>query len=299
MKILLRIITGLIVILFIFFQSSTISLTEGLNAVVTHFGNPDRIIKTSGLHYRYPWPIDNVYYFDVRKRIFNTRFTQTLTRDKRSIILMSYVVWKIENPLTVLQTMGDKNNAENKLDGLISSAKNNVMGNYNLDALVSTDKSKIKINEIESKILDAIYDKILNKFGIKILQIGIKRIAFPKNNTTAIFDQMKAERAQYAAKYRAEGRMEASKIRSDTELEVAKINAKATEISAEIRGKTDKEASEIYATAHKQGKDFYRIKRSLDSMEKLVDNNGVFIIRSDEAPFDVLKMDKTGGQKID
>jgi membrane protease subunit HflC len=292
MKLLLRILVGVLVLFFILFQSTTISLNEGFGAVVTHFGKPVRILKDAGLHFRWPWPVDNVYYFDSRKRIFNTRYTQTLTRDKRSIILMTYVVWQIENPLMVLQNLGDRKNVENKLDGLISSVKNNIMGNYDLDALVSTDPQRIKIDEIEEQILASVREKTKQKFGIKINQIGIKRLAFPKNNVAAIFSQMKAERGQYAAKYRAEGRMEAAKIRSDTELEVSKIIAEANKKSEEIKGDADSRVAQLYSRAHEKGRDFYKLKRTLESIEKLVDNNAVFIMRNDRPPFNILYEDR-------
>ena len=113
-------------------------------------------------------------------------------------------------------------------------------------------------------------------------------MAYPENNVLAIFNQMHAERGQYAAKYRAEGRMEASAILSETDLEIAKLSADAVRKAAEIKGNADKIAAEIYADAHKQGREFYKFTRSLEALEKIVDNNAVFVLRSDQPPFNVL-----------
>jgi membrane protease subunit HflC len=288
MRFVLRLVFGIFIVGFLIFGSTVVTVPQGYKAVVTHFGRPDRILNEPGAHAKWPWPIDSTYLFDTRSRVYNTRFTQTLTQDKKSIILLTYIVWNIDRPLVFLQAVGTTENAENKIEGLVSSAKNNVLGNYDLNMIVSTDPEMLKISEIEHKILESVQVQAREKFGVNISQLGIKRLAFPENNVLAIFDQMKAERAQYAAKYRAEGSMDASIIRSDAKLEVSKINALAVRESAEIRGRADRKSAEIYAQAHKQGKEFYKFEKSLETLEKIVDRNAVLIVRADQPPFNLL-----------
>lgn len=71
-------------------------------------------------------------------------------------------------------------------------------------------------------------------------------------------------------------------------MEIAKITAEATRKSAEIKGEADREAAEIYANAHKKGRDFYKFTKSLEAIEKMSEKNSVFILRSDQSPFDAL-----------
>ncbi|NCB38099.1 MAG: protease modulator HflC [Erysipelotrichia bacterium] len=292
----LRLMLALLLLSLVSYQAFIVPLPEGYKAVVAHFGNPDRILEKSGAHFKWPWPIDNCYFFDCRNRIYNTRFTQTLTRDKKAVILLTYIVWNIKNPLVFLQSVGTVANAEDKIEGLVSSSKNNVLGNYDLANLVSTDPEQLKLAEIEGKILEAVAGRARESFGAEISSVGIKRLAYPENNVKAIFSQMRAERGQYAAKYRAEGRMQASIILSETDLEIAKINAEAIKTSAEIKGQADREATEIYAEAHKKGREFYKFNRSLEVLEKMVNENAVFILRSDQPPFNVLS-ETTGNEQ--
>ena len=288
MHYLLRIVLAFLLLGLILYQTIVLPVTVGFKAVITHFGNPSRIIEEPGPHFKWPWPIDNAYVFDCRKKLYNTKLTQTLTRDKKSIILESYIIWKINNPLTFLQSVGTIKNAEEKLDGMVNSSKSNILGDYNLNNLVSTDPSSLKIKEIESKILESVKKNSNDNFGIDIETLGIRRLAYPEQNIEAIFKQMRAERDQYASKYRAEGRMKASIILSETELEVSKINADAKKESAKIKGEADREAAEIYANAHKKGRDFYKFTKSLEAIEKMADKNSVFILRTDQAPFDAI-----------
>ncbi len=288
MNYILRILLAFLLLALILYQTMILPLPEGCKAVITHFGKPEKIATEAGPWLRWPWPIDDVYVYDCRKKIYNTRFTQTLTKDKKSIILLSYIIWKINDPLKFLQSVGNADSAEEKLEGMVSSAKNNVLGDYDLNNLVSTDPSTLKIDEIESKILESVKQNANDNFGITIDTLGIKRLAYPEQNIEAIFKQMRAERDQYASKYRAEGRMQAAIILSETEYEVSKINAEAKQKSAEIKGEADRQAAEIFANAHKKGRDFYKFTKSLEAIEKMADKNSVFILRTDQAPFDAL-----------
>ena len=288
MKCTLRLLLALSLVGLIFFRMAVLPLKDGYQAVITHFGKPTRVVSEAGPHLHWPWPIDKVYEFDCRKRVYNTKFTQTLTKDKKSLILLTYIVWQVKDPLLFLQALGDDKNAQSKIEGLVSSSKNNILGDYYLSNLVSDDISQLKTDEIEAKILASVQKPAMEKLGIEISELAFKRIAYPENNIDAIFNQMRAERGKYAAEYRAEGRKRASIIMSNTDVEIAKINAESIKKAAEIKGDADRQAAEIYAKAHKDGAEFYKFSRSLEALEQIVNKNAVFILRSDKPPFDKL-----------
>ena len=110
--------------------------------------------------------------------------------------------------------------------------------------------------------------------------------AYPKARTVIV---LKAERAQYAAKFRAEGEKEAAEIRADTDLEAAKLRAEGEEKAEEIRGNAEAEAAKIYASAHQLDPEFYKFLRSLDSMDKMLGKNSTVVLDTDTPPFSVLK----------
>lgn len=287
----LRILLALLLLLLIGYHACILPLSEGHYAIITHFGNPHRVIKEPGPHFMWPWPIDKHYVFDARSRVHQTRLTQTLTRDKKSIILLTYLVWNIENPLEFLGSAGNEQRARQGIEGIVSSAKTNVMGGYNLSNLVSTDPEELKINEIENRILRIVRERAKNNYGINVSKLGIKRLSYPESNTREIFAQMRAERGQFAANYRAEGRKQASIILSETDLEIAQIESKAAEEAARIRGEAERDAAEIYAKTYAQSRDFYQFSRSLQVLENMINQNTTFILRSDQPPFHLLTDD--------
>jgi membrane protease subunit HflC len=273
------------------FKAFIIPLHEGYAAVITRLGKPVKTISEPGPHFIWPWPIGKAYIFDARNRVYNTKFTQTLTKDKKSIILLTYIVWKIDDPLVFLQSVGNVINAERKLDSLVSSAKNNVIGGFELMNLVSTNAEQLKLKQIEDLIKGDVAASARENFGIGISELGIKRLAYPENNVAAIFDQMRAERNQSASKYRAEGRMKASMILSETELQIAEIKAEAGKKAALIKGQADREATEIIAKAHLEGKDYFKFIKSLEAATKMSGPGSVFMLRSDQPPFNTLLED--------
>ncbi len=284
-----RIISGLVVVGVILFYMFTLQVREGQYAVVARLGKPVNVYKDAGLHRKLPWPFERYAIIDGRSRVFNTRHTEMLTRDKKNIILLSYAIWRVEKPLVFFQSIGTVDSADTKLDGLITNAKISVMGKNDLSALVSTNKDDLRVGEIESEILDMVEEEALTKYGIIIEQIGFKRLSLPEDNIKYVFDQMRAERAQYAARYRAEGEREASKIRSETDLEVSRILADANEKAARIKGEAEAQAAKIYADAHKIDPEFYRFTRSMESLKSLLSSQTTVILGTDAEPFNYLK----------
>lgn len=265
-----------------------VQVDEGTAVVVTRFGQPVRSISEPGPYFKLPWPIEDARVFDVRKRVFNTPYTATLTRDRRNVVLLTYVVWRIADPLLFLQSVGDESAAATKLDGMVTAAKNTLMGRYDLSALVSTNAEQIRTPEIESAILSEVQDRSADKFGIDIEQIGFKRIAYEEANVGAVLAQMRAEREAEAKQLRAQGDKESRRIRDDATVRSEEILREGRLGAGRIRGDAERAAAEIYANAHRADPDFYRYWRSLEALKKSLGQDATVVLRSDQGFFDLL-----------
>jgi modulator of FtsH protease HflC len=262
---------------------------EGHVAVVTRFGAPRSVVTTAGLHTRLPWPVDRVHLLDARRRLFNSRFAETLTRDKRNVVLRMFAVWSVGAPLTFLQSVGSLATAEERLDGLVTNAKNATLGRYELSALVSTDPARLQIAEVESEILRAVASTALDQLGVRLHQIGLKQLGLPAENVAFVFEQMRTERRQYAARARAEGEREAAEIKSQTDLQVARARAEGRQQAAEIRARADAQTARIYAEAHSRDPELYQFLRSLDALKTMLGKRSTVIVKTDAAPFALLQ----------
>ena len=285
----LRATAGSLALLAIVFYAMAVVVQEGQTALITRFGRPVRANTTAGLHWKLPWPIDQTSWLDMRRRVYETGHTEMLTRDKKNIIARTFVVWRIGDPLAFAQSIGSEGGAEGKLDGLLTNAAIGTLGGHDLSALVSTTPADLQVDQIEAELLSSTAPVAMHSYGVAIDQIRIERIALPEENVTAVFEQMRAERRQFAARFEAEGEREASRIRSEAELAAARIRAKGAEEEARIRGESAAQVAKAYADAHRTNPELYRFTRSLDSMDKLVNGNTTLILRTDSEPFSLLQ----------
>ena len=218
----LRGIVGSLAIAAILFSATVVVVREGQAVLVTRFGRPLRAATQAGLHWKLPWPVDHASLLDMRRRVYETGQTEMLTRDKKNIVARTFVIWRIGNPLTFTQAVGAESGAEAKLNGLLTNAAIGTLGGHDLSALVSTNPADLQVDRIESELLAAAAPVALRNYGVSIEQIRFDRIALPEENVSAVYEQMRAERRQFAASFDAEGELEASKIRSEAELEAAR-----------------------------------------------------------------------------
>jgi modulator of FtsH protease HflC len=283
---------GTLALFAIVFHAMGVVVREGQAVLVTRFGKPLRTATEAGLHWRLPWPIDEVAPIDMRRKVYETGHTEMLTRDKKNIIVRTFVVWRVGDPLVFAQSIGPEGSAEAKLDGLLTNAAIGTLGGHDLSSLVSTEPKDLQVDAIESELLASTAPSALKNYGVLVEQIRLERLSLPEQNVTAVFGQMRAERRQFAAKFQAEGEREANRIRSEADLEATRIRAKGAEETARIRGESAAEVARTYADAHKTDPELYRFTRSLESLDKLVGPGSSLILRTDSEPFSLLENSK-------
>ena len=124
----------------------TFVVREGSCAIVSRFGMIRDVRAEAGLRFRLPWPVENVITLDTRSQYLDSGYTETLTHDKKNVILQTYMVWKIVDPPLFYTSLGDMETARQYLNDLLANAKNGVMGGYELSSLVSVKSEDIRLN---------------------------------------------------------------------------------------------------------------------------------------------------------
>lgn len=265
-----------------------VQVSEGTSVVVTRFGKPTRQLMEPGAYFKLPWPVEDARVVDLRQHVFNTPYTATLTHDRRNVVLSTFVVWNVADPLLFLQSSGSVEAVSAKIDGMVTAAKNTRMGGYDLSALVSTDSAQLQTQRIEQQLLQDVQQDAREKFGIQILQIGINRIAYESSNVSAVLAQMKAEREAAAKQLRALGEKDANAIRDDAVVRSEEILRDGRLEAGRIRADAEQKVSEIYAQAHLRDPEFYRYWRSLEALKRSLGSDSTIILRTNEGFMDLL-----------
>ncbi len=279
---LLRVTISILIVALLIANGMAYQVEEGSqNVVVTRFDRPIHTEKSAGLHWKLPWPIDRANVVDMRKQTFEVPQAAALTQDKQSIILLTYVVWKVADAELFLKSTKTVPEAMNKIQSTVVSEKNTLLGTYNLSTLVSTNPEHASImDELERKICEAVHAKYIDS-GIDVLQVGIKRISFPEATIDSTLEKMRAERVAIATTIRAEGEEKASRIRNEAQREAAETVAKGTQKAGEILAEARIEAAAIYDKSHSLDPSFYQFWRQMQAIRNTLGPRTTLILRND------------------
>ena len=284
----LRLIAGGACVAAILAFSVCFTVQQGRHGVVLRFGEATRVVQDPGLHFKAPWPVERVTVLDGRTRSVSTPQTELLTRDKKNVVVVTGGAWRMSDPVLFHRALGTIENADEKIISLIVNASIAVFGRYDLSALVSTDAQTLSVAKIERDVLGAVNEVSREKYGIQAIHAGFQRVSLPEQNVAFVLEQMRAERRQHAAKFRADGQLAAARIRSAADLEAAKTRAVAEEKAAQVFGQAEAEAAEIYADVHRQAPAFYRFVRTLEGLTRTLGANTTVTLRTDAEPFNLL-----------
>jgi len=144
--------------------------------LVTTFGKPTRQITEPGWRFKWPTPIERVHKFDSRMRVLEAELGETTTKGAVPIIVNTFIVWKIAEPLEFFNAVGTIKEAKSKLRNQISDTQNKVVGGHSFGEFVNNDTEKIKFKQIEEEMLADLKQAVRTNYGIEIMALGIKQL---------------------------------------------------------------------------------------------------------------------------
>jgi membrane protease subunit HflC len=261
---------------------------ETEHAVITQFGRPTAVHSEAGFYLKLPAPIQRVTKFDKRILFTGIEETEFLTADKKNVMVSTYVSWRIADPLQYLAALLIREFAEARLMALVQSEVGSALGDLPFASLVPGMADDNGLAQLERSVHEACHEVAVRDFGIEIVSLGVRRLNFPLQNQQSVFARMRAERARIASGYRSEGNAEAQKIRANADRERDEILAAAEADAARMRGEGEAEAARIYADAYGGHQDFYRFLRTLETYEKVLNENTTLVLPADSPFLDLL-----------
>ncbi|MBQ4142311.1 MAG: hypothetical protein IJD43_02440 [Thermoguttaceae bacterium] len=283
-----RIFLSLLIITIVLGYGMSYQVSEYENAVVTRFDRPMEPVTTEpGLHFKLPWPIDQTRIVDMRKRIYETPLVANQTQDDKTVMVKTYMTWRVCDALKFIRAFGgDVEAAEKNLESSVIGMKNPVLGAYPMSALISVNGSEVKIAEIEQRICTAVNEVLKEKdSGIEVLQIGIKRISLPETNMKDIIAKMRENRASAAQNIADKGARDVEEIRKRAEVDAQRIISKGIEDAAKITQQADNEAMMITARVHELEPEFYEFWKTMSTIRKTVGARTTLVLKHDNNVF--------------
>lgn len=277
------IVAVIAVIIIICGTSCFYSVRENQYACVVRFSKIIDVQDQAGLHIKVPF-IDSIRYFPKTILIYDIAPSEVLTKDKKSMTVDSYVLWKINDPLTFYKTLGTTGEAEGRLDVITYNALKTTLGTIDQQEIINQEEGA-KRNQIYSEIADLVTQSITS-YGISVVDVKIKRLDLPSDNEQAVYTRMISERNQMAASFTAEGEEEASKIRNEVDrtvnIMISDAQLAAEQTIAEGEAEYMRILAQAYNTPEKQ--EFYNFIRALDALKVSLQNGDKTVILGADSP---------------
>ena len=273
-----KIVAGILVLIGVAAYLSVIIVKEVNQAIILQFGDPKRIIMKPGLNFKIPF-IQNVVYLDKRILNLDTPPEEVIASDQQRLIVDAFARFQIVDPLKFYISVGDERVARSRLSTIINSRIRNVLGQEELQTLLSKDRSK------QMELIKVGVNTEAENFGISIVDVRIKRADLPQANSDAIYRRMQTEREREAKEFRAKGAEMAVTITSTADKEVTVILADAQKQSEIMKGEGDGERNKIFAEAFGQDPEFFSFYRSMQSYGKAFTAGETSMILSPDSEF--------------
>lgn len=274
-------VAGIIIALFLVIvaANSMFIIRENQYGIVKEFGKIERVISEPGLYLKIP-VVQETDTVSKELLLYDIAKSDVITKDKKSMIVDSFVLWRITDPKVFAQTLNSSTvNAEGRIDVTVYNAIKSV-----ISSMTQADIIAARGQELTNYIMDSITS--ISQYGIEITTVEIKLLDLPEDNKDAVFQRMISERENIAATYTAEGNSEAQVIRNTTDKEAALLISDAEKQAEILKAEGEAEYMKIMSEAYNDElkADFYSFTRSLDALKKSVVGGNKTIILDKDSP---------------
>ena len=278
----------ILVVLGFLAYGSLYTVQETEQALVLMLGEPRRVVKEAGLHFKIPL-VENVEIMEKRILDFDPPHEEIIASDKKRLVVDAYTRYRIEDPLVFYRTVNNEQLARQRLSVIINSSIRRVLATVELISILSGER-----RELMRQISVAVNDEA-KKIGIEIVDVRIKRTDLPEENSNAIYRRMQAEREREAKEKRAQGAEASQKIQADADRQKTVLLAEARKLAEILRGEGDATRNRIYAEAYSVDPEFFRFYRSLEAYRKAMDATDTTLVLSPDSDFFRYFGDLSGG----
>ncbi len=260
--------------------SSIVVTNKNEYKLIRQFGKVNRVISAEGLSMKIPF-LESADTLPRETLIYDMTPSDVITRDKKTMITDSYVLWRINDPLRFAQTLNSSlTNAESRINTAAYNATKNVISSMDQDQVITS-----RDGELSEEVMNSM-DNSLKAYGIELLRFDTKQLDLPEDNKAAVYERMISERNNIAATYTAEGNSEAKVIRNTTDKDVAIKISEAQKQAEILVAEGEAEYMKILAAAYAdEGRtDFYSYVRSLDALKKSMTGKNKTVVLPSDSP---------------
>jgi len=243
-------------------------------AVIIRVGEVVRTVNASaddspGLKLKVPFLESRILFLKINQPLeLPTR--EIITGNKERLMVDAFVRYRIEDPVRFYKGLGDQKVAADRLNLMVNATLRRVLGGASSEDIISLRREALT----GLMRTDLAARASASKLGIRVIDVRIRSADLPDANQDAVFDRMKTDRKQEAARIRAEG-----------EQKRLEIIATATQEAETIRGQADAERARIFANSFGKDPGFAAFYRSMQAYEASMAKGDATLVLSPDSAF--------------
>lgn len=259
--------------------SSVFVVDQTEQVIVTQFGQTKRVVTNPGLNFKLPF-IQNTITLDRRVLDLETPSVEAITADQKRLVVDTFARYRIENALRYFQATGGSTLRGNQqLGTFMDAALRRVLGESTFLLVVKEDRAGLT-----AKIREQVNSEAA-ALGVKIVDIRIRRVDLPEQNSQAVFRRMQTERQREAAELRAQGTEISDRIKAQADRTVTVTRAEADRFSRETLGKGEAERTKLLADAYNRDAEFFSFYRSMQAYEQGLKSGDTRLVITPDSDF--------------
>ncbi|MBM7571949.1 FtsH protease activity modulator HflK [Aquibacillus albus] len=265
--------------------TSWYTVDESEQAVILTFGNADENITQPGLHFKLPWPVQEVEVLS--KETFSLDFgyspenqesasqVRMITGDENIVQADLVVQWKITEPAEYLY---QSNDPEQILFSATSASLRSIIGSSTIDDALTDGKAEIE-NEVRELLVSLIDSYAI---GISISDVKLQEVDLPNEEVRQAFMKVTDARETMQTK-----RNEAQKY-SNQQLEEALgekdaiiSRAEGDKIERIEKARGDIASFNALFNAYENNPDITKQRLVIETLEEVLPNANVYIMNDE------------------
>lgn len=271
-------VLGVIVLVgLVLLASSAFTVHQTQQAIVLQFGNPVRVIKDPGLHFKVPF-VQNVITYEKRILALNPPGQEVPLVDQKRIIVDSFLRYQIVEPLEFYKTVRNEIALRDRFGAILNSVVRDTLGDTDLQDLLTERRS-----EVMRTITDSVRRRSA-EFGINVVDVRIGRTDLPEETSQSVYNRMRSSRIAEAAQLRAQGEELKARIQAEADRDRTVILAEAERTAEILRGEGDAQRNAILGEAYGQDPEFFRFYRSMEAYRQAL-GEGTTMVLSPQSEF--------------
>ncbi len=258
--------------------SALFTVHQTQQALILQFGNPIRVVKDPGLHFKMPF-VQNAEFYDSRILDLDPPAQEVILADQKRVNVDAFARYKILDPLEYRKRAQTDANFRDVFGSRLNAAIRAGIGKILLGDMLTQKRAQV---------MDVIAQQMkafAPEFGVEVVDVRIGRTDLPDATAASVYNRMKSDRIAHAARLRAEGEEQKLRIQAEADRDRTVIIAEAQRTSEILQGQGEGARNQILGEAFGKDPEFFDFYRSMEAYGKAFGDGTTMVLSPDSEFF--------------